>query len=744
MTQNRMIDGWTLAGAAAFVCLLLMTTIAYADDSTGATNDESVQYLSNIRQVTFEGLRSGEGYFSADGSKMIFQSERDPANPFYQIFVLDLNTGNTTPVSPGMGKTTCAWIHPDGVHALFASTHEDPKSLALQKEELEHRAAGTTKRYSWDYDEHYEIYATKIGSKEYTNLTKTRGYDAEGSYSPDGKWIAFSSNRHAYSENLSKTDRHILANDAKYFLDIYIMKSDGSDVKRLTNVAGYDGGPFFSPDSKRICWRRFTPDGNVAEIWTMNIDGSDQKQLTNLGGMSWAPYYHPSGDYLIFTTDINGRSNFELYVVDVEGKHEPVRVSNLPGFDGLPVFFPDGKRLAWTANRTENKKGQIFFADFDDAAARKALSMSPLQKQDSAKGADVAQTDHGQSTQSGSENPNSLRDRALTLLNKTDGHRWNTVNPGQYGHVELETDPYLKNGSFFQFALGQTEGTNQSLVHVLYDWEVPDAEFDSTKFEAEFSGLLKLAEYLSNAPTEQNTRTLLLHIMINVPEAKRQDLFNSILKAVGGKLAASVDVRGLRSPSGRFTIEGVGTSPRWSKLIERLNIAFGLPLKTNNTPLPNSWAYRAYEKNVPAISISPDQPQGEATDQANGEVNQRAIQLIARMLGSLMADPDAPPFTPITERADAAKGRPYLGTEPDYRAQVEGVLLKGVKEDGPAHLGGMRSGDVIVQIADTPITNVQGYADALDKLSAGETILVVVMRDGERVLLRVTVGEREQ
>ncbi len=56
---------------------------------------EQARLLSNVRQVTFEGRRSGEGYFSADGSKMIFQSERDPKNPFYQIFVLDLNTGNT-------------------------------------------------------------------------------------------------------------------------------------------------------------------------------------------------------------------------------------------------------------------------------------------------------------------------------------------------------------------------------------------------------------------------------------------------------------------------------------------------------------------------------------------------------------------------------------------------------------------------------------------------------------------------
>ncbi len=81
------------------------------------------------------------------------------------------------------------------------------------------------------------------------------------------------------------------------------MNADGSDVRRLTNVPGYDGGPFFSPDGKRICWRRFSPNGATAEILTMNIDGSDQRQLTRFSAMSWAPFYHPSGEYLIFTTN---------------------------------------------------------------------------------------------------------------------------------------------------------------------------------------------------------------------------------------------------------------------------------------------------------------------------------------------------------------------------------------------------------------------------------------------------------
>ena len=73
----------------------------------------------------------------------------------------------------------------------------------------------------------------------------------------------------------------------------------------------------------------------------MNLDGSDKKQITRLKSMSWAPFFHPSGDYIVFTTNRHGYKNFELYIVDAEGKKDPVRVSYLADFDGLPVFTPD-------------------------------------------------------------------------------------------------------------------------------------------------------------------------------------------------------------------------------------------------------------------------------------------------------------------------------------------------------------------------------------------------------------------
>ena len=355
-----------------FVCAAVWVT---SPGMTLAESDTEARLLTRTRQITFAGRRAGEGYFSADGKRMIFQSEREPDNPFYQIYLLDLETGDTTRVSPGLGKTTCAWIHPRIDKVLFASTHADPQARAKQQEELAQRASGQTRRYAWDFDEHYDIFEADSQGGNLTNLTKALGYDAEGSWSPDGTWIVFASNRHAYTEALSDADQAILARDPSFFVDIYRMRADGTQVQRLTQAPGYDGGPFFSPDGHQIVWRRFAPDGATAEVWTMNLDGSQQRQITHLGVMSWAPYFHPSGAYIIFTNNAQGMGNFELYIVDSAGQHEPVRVTYTDGFDGLPVFSPDGQRLAWTSSRTPNRTAQLFMADWNDAEARALLSL---------------------------------------------------------------------------------------------------------------------------------------------------------------------------------------------------------------------------------------------------------------------------------------------------------------------------------------------------------------------------------
>ena len=333
------------------------------------------QLLANTYQLITEGARSGEGYFSADGGRFVYQAET-PGNPFYQIYLLDLDSGESSRVSTGIGLTTCAWIHPTLDRIMYASTHEDPNAQAKQNEELAIRASGEARPYGWDYDPAYEIYAADGDGDNLVNLTNAEGYDAEGSYSPDGRSILFASNREAYARALSKVEQGLLLDDASYFMDLYVMNADGSNVKQLTFSPGYDGGPFYNAEGTKILWRRFNPDGNSAEIWTMDADGTNQRQLTANAMVNWGPYFHPSGDYVIYSSNLLGHSNFELFMIDSEGVNDPIRVTNTDGTDILPVFSPDGGNLSWSTTRTPGGASQIHMADWNHELALELLGLN--------------------------------------------------------------------------------------------------------------------------------------------------------------------------------------------------------------------------------------------------------------------------------------------------------------------------------------------------------------------------------
>ena len=145
--------------------------------------------------------------------------------------------GETKRISPGIGKTTCAFFRPGTDEIEFASTHADPKSKQLQDDELAFRASGKERRYSWDYDERdgHLAYNEKTGAMK--QLTTARGYDAEGSYSPDGQWIVFSSMRSAYDRPLDDKEKKQLDRKSEQLRrDLHHEAPTARGQTRLTNV----------------------------------------------------------------------------------------------------------------------------------------------------------------------------------------------------------------------------------------------------------------------------------------------------------------------------------------------------------------------------------------------------------------------------------------------------------------------------------------------------------------------------
>jgi Tol biopolymer transport system component len=347
---------------------LLLLALAPAADPAPPWEKAESAHLTNIKQLTTDFVRAGEGYFSPDGQSIIYQAV--PAGyPFYQIYIQQLNKGAPQRVSTGRGRTTCAYFHPSGKSILFASSHLDPnlsqtEEKAREQQEAD-RKSGARRRYNWDFDPYMDIFTANLDGTHLQPLTTTHGYDAEGAYSKDGKLIAFCSDRDGDP-------------------DIYTMNADGTGVRQLTNQPGYDGGPFISPDQRFVIFRSDRKKEGFLQIHAIGIDGKNDVALTDNEGVNWAPYWHPTEPWIIWTgadhSNPKARPNYDLWLMKYEAHGgriakvgAPIRITDHTSADVLPVFSPDGKKLMWTSNRTEDGESQLFLADFNLTAVEAAL-----------------------------------------------------------------------------------------------------------------------------------------------------------------------------------------------------------------------------------------------------------------------------------------------------------------------------------------------------------------------------------
>ena len=322
---TRIKSGVRTAGLAA----LLVATVGIGYAGSKSQDDFKKEDLLPKNPISLEEKTYQQ-------SKIAFGSDRDGNDEIYII-----NSDGT-----GLKRLTNnpAWDY-------HASWSPDGKKIAFNSSR----------------DGNHEIYVMNSDGTEQKNLTNNPATDFFPSWSPDGKKIAFSSNR-------GGNFRGIYGNS-----EIYVMNSDGTEQKRLTNNPAEDYFASWSPDGKKIA---FNSEGDVTkvdfssgedvnlEIYVINVDGTEQRRLALDGRPSWSP----DGKKIAFSPFRSNRDvNGEIYVINVDGT-EQKRLTNNPAEDYFASWSPDGKKIAFWSDRDGNDEIYVMNSD---GTEQKNLTKNP-------------------------------------------------------------------------------------------------------------------------------------------------------------------------------------------------------------------------------------------------------------------------------------------------------------------------------------------------------------------------------
>ena len=318
MTSPRKIALSVAAMAIALALPVIARAQAPAAAPTPAGTELPVRIIPNLGE-------GAEFYFSPDSKSLIGNAKRE-GDTTHHVYTTTLDGTKIVRIND-KGEDACSFYFPDGKHLLWTSTRDN----------LDLPMGG------WSDPKNYpkgsELYMSDLEGKNVKRLTDNKTYDAEAAVSPDGKWILF-------------------GHDIDGKMDLWVMKSDGTDPKQITFTDEWqEGGAQFMPDSNTILTRAWKREDQAQrmmpmQIFTVKRDGSDRKQITSEAGTNWAPFPAPDGKHFAFVKILTDtpRPNWEIFMMDMEtGKQ--TRLTYNPGFDGFPSISPDGKLLAFSSGR---------------------------------------------------------------------------------------------------------------------------------------------------------------------------------------------------------------------------------------------------------------------------------------------------------------------------------------------------------------------------------------------------------